>query len=71
MSGMNHSREILDNGWLRLQQQQRITFERWNDPVSDRFERDYWQDFDRILSATLAEMDKLAQVIAQARRSVK
>ncbi len=43
----------------------------WNDPVQQHFEKDYWQPLETQAQATLREMERLAQVIAQARRNVK
>ena len=53
-----------------LQQWNRTTA-LWNDPVRHRFERDFWQEFERVIHPALKEMDKLAAVIAQAQREVK
>ncbi len=71
MSSLLQGRDHLDNSWkaLRLQWQAALTL--WDDPVSRHFEREYWQEFERVVPATLDEMQKLAQVIAQAQRSAK
>ncbi len=71
MSSLLQARDHLDNSWkaLRLQWQAALTL--WNDPVSRHFERDYWQEFERVVSATSEEMRNLAQILAQARRSVR
>jgi len=71
MASLLNTHDTLDNGWQRLQQQWRAACDRWNDPVSRRFEREYWQEYERLLPATMQEMQKLAEVIAQARRAVK
>jgi len=36
-----------------------------------QFEREFWQPLESQVPATLKEVERLAQVIAQARRSVK
>lgn len=71
MSSPNNARERLHNGWQLLQRQWQSTCASWNDPVSQRFEREFWQDFERTVPAMMDEMQKLAEVIAQARRSVR
>ncbi|MBS1252572.1 MAG: hypothetical protein MAG451_01613 [Anaerolineales bacterium] len=43
----------------------------WNDPVRRRFEKEYWMPLERQVQATQREMERLARVISQARRSVK
>ncbi|MEW6230987.1 MAG: hypothetical protein AB1566_01585 [Chloroflexota bacterium] len=71
MSALNTTQEQLHAAWQALQHQWRASCALWDDPVSRRFEREFWQDFERVVPATMNEMQKLAQVIAQARRNVK
>jgi len=71
MASLLSAHDHLDQGWQSLQRQWQASREQWNDPVSQRFEREYWQEHERLLPATMQEMQKLAEVIAQARRVVK
>lgn len=43
----------------------------WNDPVRWSFEKEHWTPLDEQAQATQREMEQLARVIAQARRSVR
>jgi hypothetical protein len=71
MSGLAAGQERLRDAWQALQSQCRTTLGLWDDPVSQRFDREFWQEYERVTPATMAEMQKLAEVIAQARRAVK
>ena len=71
MASLLDAHDHLDNGWQRLQQQWRASRDQWSDPVSRSFEREFWQEYDRVAPATLHEMQKLSEVIAQARRAVR
>ncbi len=42
----------------------------WDDPVRWRFEKDHWFAFIARTKAELSAMEKLTQVIAEARRKV-
>lgn len=71
MNSLSQARSHLQGEWRRLQQQWQATCELWDDPVQRQFEREFWQEYERVLLPTLNEMDRLAEVIAQARREVK
>lgn len=43
----------------------------WNDQVRWSFEKEYWTPLEGQVQATQREMERLAQVIAQAQRGVK
>jgi hypothetical protein len=43
----------------------------WNDRVRWDFEKNYWTPLDSQTQVVLKEMERLAQIISQARRSVK
>jgi hypothetical protein len=40
----------------------------WNDPVSQRFEEDYWLSLERQVQDTLRETDQLAHALVKARQ---
>ena len=71
MGSLLNTHDQLRNTWLSLQRQWQASCALWDDPVRHQFEREFWQDFERVVPATINEMQKLAEVIAQARRSVK
>jgi len=70
MGQLNTIREQILGQWKALQQQWRASCELWNDPVQRRFEREIWQEFERVVPAALEEMRKLDEIIDQARREV-
>jgi len=71
VSGLQQTRDRLQTEWQRLQDRWALTSERWRDAVRRRFEREYWQEYERTIFPALEEMDRLDKVIAQARREVK
>jgi hypothetical protein len=71
MSNLNSTAAELQETWQRLRQRWTDTVAVWNDPVRWDFEKQYWQPLEGQTQATQREMERLAQVIAQARRSVR
>lgn len=71
MSNLNSTQADLQASWRRLDQRWEETKVVWNDPVRRRFEQEYWTPLENQTRTTLKEMERLAQVIAQVRRSVK
>ncbi len=61
----------IDNEWHLLQRQWQVTTGLWNDFARHRFEREYMQTYEPTVFAALKELDRLAQVIAQAQKEVK
>jgi hypothetical protein len=61
----------LDAAFRTLSQRWEHTKTLWNDSVRRSFEDDYWTPLETQARETQREMERLAQVIAQARRSVK
>ena len=68
---LNTTRAELQEAWQRLRQRWQGTTVLWNDPMCRQFEREFWQPLEDQMPATLKEMERLAQVIAQARRGVR
>ncbi len=68
---MNGPITQLDSTLKRLHQRWEQTQSVWNDPVSRAFEQDYLIPLEQQVLVTQREMERLAQVIAQARRRVK
>lgn len=61
----------LHEAWQRLMQRWQSTRALWNDPVARSFEKEHWTPLEQQTRTTQQEMERLAQVIAKARRSVK
>jgi len=70
MGNLSTTGAELQEAWQRLCLRWQETISLWNDPVRWQFEREYWQPLEGQMPATLKEMERLAQVVAQARRSV-
>ncbi|MBC8447092.1 MAG: hypothetical protein H8D78_05020 [Chloroflexi bacterium] len=71
MSTLNDARERINSGWQVLQGQWHTACGLWDDPVQRRFEREFWQEFERTVPVAMKQMRRLAEVIAQARREVR
>jgi hypothetical protein len=71
MSNLSSMLDQLNSALLVLRQRWEHTKTLWNDSVRRGFEDDYWTPLEKQTQATQREMEKLAQVIAQAQRSVK
>lgn len=71
VSAVDHARETLRAHWRVLVQQWDATCEVWRDQVRDRFEKEYWHELSHIVPQTLDELERLAGVLAQARRQVR
>ena len=68
---LNTTRAELQEAWQRLRQRWQGTTVLWNDPMCRQFEREFWQPLESQTLAVLKEMERLVQVIAQARQSVR
>ena len=71
MTNLNDTRAELQEAWQRLNLRWQETTALWNDPVRRHFEREFWQPLEGQWQPTVTDMERLAQVIAQAQRSVK
>ena len=70
MGNLMRVQEKLNSQWKGLQLQWRGVREVWRDSVRDYFERETWQDFERVVPAVLRELQSLDAVITQAQREV-
>lgn len=71
MNALSTARSQLKNAFQTLRNQWQASGALWDDSVQRRFEREFWQDFERVVPSTMNEMQKLEDVIAQARRNVR
>lgn len=71
MANLNTTIAQVDSAFKSLRQRWEGTKSVWNDPVRWSFEKDHWMPLEGQTQATQREMERLAQVIAQAQRSVK
>ncbi len=61
----------METALKRLHQQWEQAKALWNDPVRWNFEQEHWEPLERQAQMTLQEMTRLAEMLAQARRSVR
>lgn len=61
----------LREGWKRLCQRWHETTEIWGDRVRWQFQDDFWNPLEAQLPATRAELERLADCVTKAHRSVR
>ena len=71
MANLSTTITQLDTAFQTLRQRWEHTKALWNDSVRRGFEDDYWTPLEKQTQTTQREMERLAQVISQAQRSVK
>jgi hypothetical protein len=71
VSGLNQSVSQLDAALTVLRQRWNAAHAVWDDAVARGFERDVWQAIESQARAAERQMERLAQVIAQAERVVR
>ena len=71
MATLGNAAADLETAFRQLEQRWEATKALWNDPVRWAFEREYWAPLEEETRAADREMERLGQVIAQARRAVK
>lgn len=71
MASVNISANDMQEALRRLLQQWESTRQVWNDPVSREFQEQYLGPLGAQTRAAQREMEKIAQIIAHARKSVK
>lgn len=65
---LDTGRYQLYSTWTDLDRRWDNVREGWQDPIQKKFEEDYWLPLEPMVSRTLAAIDRLSQVLAQARR---
>ena len=53
MSQFERPSESAQQQWLALNRQWQSAREQWNDEVSQRFEREFWSEWERVVPQTL------------------
>ena len=71
VANMYEISEQLYHAWDRLSQRWSTTAGFWHDVVRHRFQKEQLAPLEQHIRATQREMERLAQVIEQARRHVK
>ena len=68
---MSEATNDLSIAWQRLARRWAESETDWDDAVRREFEKRYWQSLAQESQSTAKEMERLAQVLAQARHSVQ
>lgn len=68
---LNSTAVYFKEAWRQLHQRWDETAQVWDDPVRFKFEKEFWQPLESQVTATHREMERLAHVISQAKRSVR
>jgi uncharacterized protein YukE len=71
MNNLGQPRELILEAWKRLNNQWQRISNQWNDAAQQKFERDYFQDYEPSIRSVLKAMDHLANEITTARKEVK
>lgn len=71
MTTLQQNAKELVEIWRRLHQRWQDAQAQWNDPVAHSFAKEHWALLEQQMHAVQQELERLAQVVAQAQRSVK
>lgn len=71
MSNLSQTIADFQEAWQRLSRRWEDTKAVWKDPIAWHFAKEYWDVLAPQPPAVQREMERLAQVIAGARRSVR
>jgi hypothetical protein len=71
MSNLRTNQESIISEWSKLQAQWQKSSVMWNDSEKIRFEKEFWQEYEPIIRATLKQLERLDQVIDQAKHEVR
>ncbi len=71
MATLDSPIDHLSTAWKVLSRRWDDTQPLWHDSVSQQFEKNYQASFENQTQSTLKEMQRLAQVIAEAQRRVR
>jgi hypothetical protein len=71
MSMLNHEIEKISNEWRILENQWNSTCQHWNDSMRQRFEREFWQEFERLVPAYLRKLEETDQFISKVYRELE
>jgi len=67
---MSLGREHLEHAWRALGRQWDRTGEQWQDVVHDRFQREFWAEYERVVPAALGELSRLEEMLARVQREM-
>ncbi len=68
---MNPIHNRMQQSWQLLRQQWQKVGSLWRDEKYLQFEHEFWHPLESQMPSTLIELERMAQLIAQARQSVR
>ena len=68
---LNREIEKISNEWRILENQWKSTCHLWNDSMSQRFEREFWQEFERLVPAYLKKLEETDYLVSKAYRELE
>ena len=68
MSILHNEFGNMNNEWRILQNQWGNACQNWNDSVRQRFEREFWQEYQSLMTAYLRKFQETSDVIEKAYR---
>jgi len=68
--GLNMAANQLQEAWQQLCNRWYETTQVWDDPIRRQFEMEFWQPLETQVTATQLELERLANGISKAHRSV-
>jgi hypothetical protein len=71
MSSLKETMAQLNRAWITIHQHWGETKTVWNDSVRWDFEKDYWIPLENQVLSAQRELERLEQIIAQARQSLR
>jgi len=71
MSSFDQSSEELSAKWSSLQAQWSQCHGTWNDVVADRFERDFWSDWQSALPEAIRVLQALEEALGHAEKNLE
>ena len=71
MGTLKNESEKAKNEWHRLKNQWNITSQDWDDDVKNRFEKEFWQEFEYLVPNFLKTLGKTSDSIIKACRDLK
>ena len=70
MGTLKSEAEKVRNEWRRLKDQWKKTSEEWNDDVKGRFEKEFWQEFERQVPTFIKTLEETSSAITKARKDL-
>jgi len=69
MSMISEMCDNLNTEWKILQNQWNNSRQQWRDAVAERFEREFWQEWEEVVPCTLQSIVDLDDILSQALRN--